>query len=160
MFMIFFNRMTNYWELHVRIGIIPTAGKRGDNCYKILSKFNSLSLSLSLSLSVKIHWRNSKIFSRTTGWISTKFSTKHPWVIGIQVCSNKGPRPFTRGDTCNYKIVKLHWQNFKIFFFRTTGPISTKSGAKHLWVKGIHVCLNEGPHFFPTGDYYEISKKY
>ena len=40
----------------------------------------------------KIHWRNLKIFfSRITGPISTKFGTKHPWVNGIQVCSNEEP---------------------------------------------------------------------
>ena len=27
---------------------------------------------------------------QTTGPISTKHSTKHPWVKGIQVCSNEG----------------------------------------------------------------------
>ena len=26
--------------------------------------------------------------------ISTKLGTKHPWVKGIEVCSNEGPRPF------------------------------------------------------------------
>ena len=33
-------------------------------------------------------------FSRTTGPVSTKLGTKHPWpwVKGIQVCSNEGPR--------------------------------------------------------------------
>ena len=30
-------------------------------------------------------------FSRTTEPISTKLGTKHPWVKGIQVCSNEGP---------------------------------------------------------------------
>ena len=49
---------------------------------------------------VKIHWWNLKIFfSRTTVLILTKLGTKHPWVKGIQVCSNEGPRPFPRGDT-------------------------------------------------------------
>ena len=57
--------------------------------------------------------------------------------------STEGPRSFSRGD--NYDIVKIHWQNFKIFFSRTTGPISTKLGTKHLWVKRIQVCLKEGP---------------
>ena len=28
-------------------------------------------------------------FSRTTRPISTKLSTKYPWVMGIQVCSNE-----------------------------------------------------------------------
>ena len=69
---------------------------------------------------IKIIWQLLKIFfSRTTGPISTilisrhdisfKLGTKHVWVMGIQVCSNEGPRPFPRGD--NYKIAKIHWQN-------------------------------------------------
>ena len=32
--------------------------------------------------------------SRTTGAISTKLDIKHPWVMGIQVCSNKRPAIF------------------------------------------------------------------
>ena len=45
------------------------------------------------------------------------------------------PYPFPRGD--NYKIAKIHWQNLKIFFSRTTGSISTKLGTNHPLVKGI-----------------------
>ena len=66
----------------------------------------------------------------------------------------EGPRPFPRGD--NYEIVKIHWRNLKIFFSRTTEPISTKLGTKHPWVKGIQVCSNEGPRPFTRGDNYEI----
>ena len=33
-------------------------------------------------------------------------SPKHPWVKGIQVCSNEGPHLFPRGD--NYEIAKIH----------------------------------------------------
>ena len=50
---------------------------------------------------------------------------------------------FLRGD--NFKIVEIHWRNFKIFFSRTTGPISTKFSTKHPLVKGIQVCSNEEP---------------
>jgi hypothetical protein len=32
-----------------------------------------------------------KIFSRTSGPISIKLGTNHPWVKGILNCSNKGP---------------------------------------------------------------------
>ena len=40
----------------------------------------------------KTHWHNlKKIFSRTTGPISTKLGTMHPWVTGIKVYSNEGP---------------------------------------------------------------------
>ena len=69
------------------------------------------------------------IFSRTTGPISTKLGTKHPWVKGIQVCSNEGPRPSQRGD--NWEMIKLNWQLLKIFFSKTTGPSSTKLGTKY-----------------------------
>ena len=41
---------------------------------------------------------------------------------------------------------------FKIFFSRTTDPISTKHGTKYPWVKGIQDCSNEVPHPFPRGD--------
>ena len=34
------------------------------------------------------------IFSRTTGPISTKLGTKHPWVMRTKVCSNEGPHLF------------------------------------------------------------------
>ena len=122
---------------------------------------------------LKIHWQNFKIFfSITNGPISTKLGTKHllvkvfqvsmklgtkySWVKGIQVCSNERPHPFPRGD--NYKIVKIHWQNLKIFFSRTNGPISTKLGTKSPWVKGIQVCANERPCPFRRGDNYKIAK--
>ena len=39
--------------------------------------------------------------------ILTKLGTKHPWLKGIQVCSNEGPRPLRRGD--NYEKVKIHF---------------------------------------------------
>ena len=57
----------------------------------------------------------------------------HPWVKGVQVSSNKGPRPFPRGD--NYQKANKHGRNLKIFFSRTTGPISTKLGIKHTGMK-------------------------
>ena len=79
---------------------------------------------------VKTYWQILKIFfSRTTLPISTKLGTKYSWVKGIQVYSNEGPRPFPRGD--NYEIVKIHWRNLKIFFSRTTEPISTKLGTNY-----------------------------
>ena len=46
---------------------------------------------------------------QTTKPISTILDTMHPWVKGIQVCSNEWPNPFPRGD--NYKIAKIHWCN-------------------------------------------------
>ena len=75
---------------------------------------------------------------------------------GIQVCSNEGPWPFPRGD--NNEIAKIHWWNFKIFFSRTTWPISTKLGTKHPWLKGIQDRSKVGPRPFPRGDNYEIAK--
>ena len=45
-----------------------------------------------------------------------------------------------------------------MFFFRTTGPILTKRGTKHSFVKRITICSNEGPHPFLRVNYYEITK--
>ena len=115
----------------------PPFFHRGDN-YKI----------------AKIHWQI--FFSRTTEPISTKLGTIHPWVKGVQVCSNEGLCLFPRGD--NYEIAKIHWWILKIFFCRTTGSISIKLGTNHPWVKGILVYSNEGPRFFPSGDNYKIVK--
>ena len=58
------------------------------------------------SENTKLYLKYLKIFSRTTGPISTKLGTKHPWVEGIQVCSNERPRPSTRGD--NSEIVNFY----------------------------------------------------
>ena len=86
----------------------------------------------------KIHWRTLKIlFLRTTGPTSTKISTKHLWVMGIQVYSNEGSCPFPRGD--NNTIAKIHWQTLKIFL-RNTGPFSTNLGTKLPWVMANY-CL-------------------
>ena len=60
-------------------------------------------------------------FSRTTKPISTKLGTKFPWVKGIQVCSNEGPRPFPRGD--NYEIAKIHWRNYNFFLLQNHWPM-------------------------------------
>ena len=80
----------------------------------------------------------------------------HPWVKGVQFSSNEGPHLFPRGD--NYEKVKLHWRKKKIFFSRTTGPISTKLGTMPPWVIRNQVCSNKGPRPFPMGDNNEIAK--
>ena len=59
----------------------------------------------------------------------------------------KGPALFQGGIIKKYR--KYIEEMKKIFFFRTTGPISTKLVTKHSWVKGIQVCSNEGPSPFP-----------
>ena len=44
----------------------------------------------------------------------------------------------------------------KIFFSRTTGPISAKLGTKYSLMKGIQICSNEGPYPSQRGDNWEI----
>ena len=92
-----------------------------DRLLSIVCSSVCLSVRLSICL-LTIHIFN--FFSRTTGPTSTKLDRKHPWVEGIQVCSNERPRPFPRGD--NSQNVNLYWKCFKIFLSRTTGPFSTK----------------------------------
>jgi hypothetical protein len=60
----------------------------------------------------------------------------------IQVCSNKRPVPLQKGD--HHKNVKMGWGNLKIFFSRTTGPILTRLGTNHPWVKVIQICSKKG----------------
>ena len=46
----------------------------------------------------------------------------------------------------------MEWGHFKIFFSRTTEPISTRLGTNHPWVKGIQVCTKDGDRPSPRGD--------
>jgi hypothetical protein len=71
-------------------------------------------------------------------------------VKGIQVCLNKGPGPLQRG--VNHKNIKMEWGHLKIFFSRTIGPILTRLGTNHPWVKGIQDCTKEGDSPPPRGD--------
>ena len=50
----------------------------------------------------------------------------------IQICSNEERCPFPRGD--NFKL-EIHIPSLKIFFFKTTGPVST---TKHPKVERTH----------------------
>ena len=77
--------------------------------------------------------------------------TNYPWLKGIQVCSNEGPRPFPRGD--NNEIAKIHWQILKIIISRTTGPILTK-----FWTNHIKFEQMERPNIFTTGDNNKIAR--
>ena len=62
---------------------------------------------------------------RDTNQFFSSPELKHPWVKGIQVCSNEGPRPFSREII---KKLEKYFDKFKNFFSRTAGPISTKLG--------------------------------
>ena len=66
------------------------------------------------------HNQHNFVMSTEICGILTLNITKHPWIKGIQVCSDEGPRPFPGRD--NYEIAKIHWWNLKIFFSRTTRP--------------------------------------
>jgi hypothetical protein len=46
----------------------------------------------------------------------------------------------------------------KIFFSRTSTPISVKLGAYHSWVKGIFICTNKGPGPLHRGDNHKNAK--
>ena len=67
----------------------------------------------------------------------------------------KGPRFFKGRLLGNSENTMT---NFKLFFSRTSWAASTKLSTNHLWVKGIQVCSNERPLFFPRGYNWEIIK--
>jgi hypothetical protein len=75
------------------------------------------------------HWAN---FNKT--WHKSSLEEE------ILNCSNEGDCLSPREDYS--KRVKIHW---KIFFSRTSRPISIKLGTHYPWVKGIQVCSNKGP---------------
>ena len=72
------------------------------------------------------------------------------------MCSSEQPRPFPKLD--DKERANIHYHHKKIFFSRTTGPISTNLGTKHYLMKGILVCSNDGPRPFPILDNKEIAK--
>jgi hypothetical protein len=50
--------------------------------------------------------------------------------------------------------------HLKLFFSRNTGPILTRLGTNHAWVKGIQVCSKEGDSPSPRGGNSERVKMY
>jgi hypothetical protein len=46
----------------------------------------------------------------------------------------------------------------KIFFSRTSRPITIKLGINHPWVKGILKCSNKGPGPLQRGDNHKNAK--
>ena len=50
------------------------------------------------------------------------------------------------GHMTNMAAMSIYGKNpSKIFFSRTGGPISTKLGMKHLWLKYYNVYINHDP---------------
>ena len=73
------------------------------------------------------------LFSRTTGPISTKCSTNHSWVNGIQV-SNEKLRHFQKGHKSKNTLKKLHllqnhWANFNQTWHKAS---SSKGNSKEM----------------------------
>ena len=63
-----------------------------------------LSVCPSVCLSVNFSFFRLLLKSRKANF--NQIGTMHPWVKGIQVCSNEGPFPFPKADNC--KIAKIH----------------------------------------------------
>ena len=82
--------------------------------------------------------------NHSTSFNQTCIGTKHSWIKGIEVCSNKELHSFSKGD--NYEIAKNTLAKFNNLLH------------KHSSVKGNQIYLNEGPSPFPRGDIYEIAK--
>jgi hypothetical protein len=75
---------------------------------------------------------------------------------GILNCSNEADCPSPRGD--NHKRVKIYGKFLKIFFSRTSRPISIKLGINHPWGEGILNCSNKGPGPLQRGDILKNTK--
>ena len=87
---------------------------------------------------VKISYQHLEIFfPRTTGPISTKLGTKHPWAKGVQVYTNEVPHLFRRGNNRENTLL-----TFKFILPRSRDLILTSLGTKHPLVLEIQVCPN------------------
>jgi hypothetical protein len=60
---------------------------------------------VTIGKSIFSHVYIEKTFSRISRSISIKLGTNHPWVKGLQNCSDKGPGPLQRGG--NHKNAKI-----------------------------------------------------
>ena len=76
----------------------------------------------------------------------------------LSVISSPEPKAQVSFSDQNLSIVRRrcrHPRCHKLFTFssssRTTGPISTKLGTKHSWVKEIQVSSNEGTPLLSKG---------
>ena len=83
----------------------------------------------------------SNIFFSETAWpIKAKFDVEPPWVGGTEVCLRH------LGHMTKMAATPIYGKNHsKIFFSRTSGPISTKVGMKHWGLQPIIVCSNDDP---------------
>ena len=113
-------------------------------------------LSVCPSVRLSVNFYIFDFFSRTAGPILTRLGTNHPWGEGILNSYNEEDWLSPRGD--NHKRVKIHWKFLKIFFFRTSRPISIKLGINHPWVKEILNCSNKGPGLLQRGDNHKNAK--
>ena len=84
------------------------------------------------------------IFSRTTGPFSMKLGTEHPGVNGVSSLFNQRILPYFQGDIIKNSENTCTLMKFKNLL-QTIGPILTKLGTMHPWLKGIQVCSNDGP---------------
>ena len=93
-----------------------------------------------------LNWQwHSRIFSKTTGPISTKLGSKHPWVRRTQFLLYEGPRPSSRGDNSEitntlmtFKNLLPNWASFNAL------------DTNYPWVKRIQIYINKGSHLFLT----------
>ena len=97
------------------------------------------------------HWYQSNTTETTSQFYFFFGSQGSLWF-----CWNFGPllsSPELKAQVSFSDHLSVRLWTFHIFIFsRTTGPISTKLVTKRLWVEGIQVCSNEGPHPFQRGD--------
>lgn len=76
------------------------------------------------------------------GWVSVNYC--HRVNIYFKLPESKAHMSFFDQNLSFVLGVLL---TFHIFFFfsQTTGPQPTKLCAQHYWIKGVQICLNEGP---------------
>ena len=77
----------------------------------------------------------------------------YPWVMGMQVCTNEEPRPFSRGN--NFEIANIQWHRLKK---QCANFINTCHKAS-LSEENPNFFSNDEPCSLQRGDNDEIAKK-
>ena len=104
----------------------------------------SVCLSVCLSFQVFIHIFTHINFFRITDSSSTILYIKQwRWFKFVQIKGNV---------LCQREIIATLWKDIDDFFSRTTGPISTKPGREHPWVKGLSFFQMKDLAIFLRGD--------
>ena len=128
-----FMSIYNFWHVNIVLHHVSLSKTR-----KVMTPFLKKDLSYDYPFYFIFFQRHIIILAHLSWKLKWAFLIAfRPSSVCLSVCLSVRP-------SVNFSYFRLllqnHWANFN------------KLGTKHPWVKGIHVCSNEGPRSVPRGD--------